>query len=64
MIDDVEESFGQSDIPEQIEERRRIQATLRIIKGEVMQDKPLQCVFLTANLATLSMADADPMSLF
>jgi hypothetical protein len=50
MIDDVEETFGESDIPEQIEEGRRIQATLRIIKGEIMQDKPLQCVALTTTL--------------
>lgn len=42
MVDDLEESLGQSDRPEQIEEGRRIQATLRIIKGEIMQDKQLQ----------------------
>ncbi|KAK3935282.1 DUF89 domain protein [Diplogelasinospora grovesii] len=41
MADDVEETFGQSDIPEKIEEGRRIQAALRIIKNEIMQDKPL-----------------------
>lgn len=44
MIDDVDETFGHLDIPEQIEEGRRIQATLRIICGEIMQDKQLQCV--------------------
>lgn len=44
MIDDMEETFRQSDNSEQIEEGRRIQATLRIIKNEIMQDKPLQCV--------------------
>lgn len=42
MIDDVEETFGQLAAPEQIEEGRRIQATLRIIKGEIMRNKPLQ----------------------
>ncbi|KAB5536269.1 hypothetical protein GE09DRAFT_1006503, partial [Coniochaeta sp. 2T2.1] len=41
MVDDVEESLGQFDNPAQIEEGRRIQATLRIIKNEIMQDKPL-----------------------
>jgi hypothetical protein len=44
MIDDVEETFGQSDSPEKIEEGRRIQATLKIIKEEISQNKPLQCV--------------------
>jgi hypothetical protein len=48
MIDDMEQSFGQSDVQEQIEEGRRIQATMRIIKNEIMQNKPLQCVPLTA----------------
>lgn len=41
MVDDLEESFGQSD-KEHVEEGRRIQATLRIIKGEIMQDNQLQ----------------------
>lgn len=49
MIDDMEESFGQSDVQEKIEEGRRIQATMRIIKNEIMQNKPLQCVPLTAS---------------
>ncbi|EAQ93899.1 hypothetical protein CHGG_02134 [Chaetomium globosum CBS 148.51] len=40
MVDDLEESFGQSD-KEHVEEGRRIQATLRIIKGEIMQDNQL-----------------------
>ena len=44
MADDVEESLGQFDNPAQIEEGRRIRATLSIIKNEIMQDKPLQCV--------------------
>jgi damage-control phosphatase, subfamily III len=63
MIDDVEATFGQSDIPEQIEEGRRIQATLRIMKCEIMQDKPLQCVnFPTLCYSFLEMADVDPKS--
>ncbi|KAB5542542.1 hypothetical protein GE09DRAFT_924314, partial [Coniochaeta sp. 2T2.1] len=41
MVDDVEQSLGQFDNPAQIEEGRRIQATLRIVKNEIMQDKPL-----------------------
>jgi len=44
MVDDVEATFQRSDIPEGIAEGRRIQATLRIMKREIMQDKPLQCV--------------------
>lgn len=42
MIDDLEESLGPPDFPDQIEEGRRIQATLRIIKSEILQNKPLQ----------------------
>ncbi|OIW27837.1 DUF89 domain protein [Coniochaeta ligniaria NRRL 30616] len=41
MIDDLEKTFAQSDVPEQVEEGRRIQATLRIIKNEISQNKPL-----------------------
>ncbi|KAL2192543.1 hypothetical protein P885DRAFT_9756, partial [Corynascus similis CBS 632.67] len=41
MIDDLEESLGPPDFPDQIEEGRRIQATLRIIKSEILQNKPL-----------------------
>ncbi|KAG7293622.1 hypothetical protein NEMBOFW57_003676 [Staphylotrichum longicolle] len=63
MIDDVEATFEQSDIPEQIEEGRRIQATLRIMKSEIMQDKPLQCVTFQTLATFLEMADVDPMSL-
>lgn len=44
MVDDIEESLSQLDVPEQLDEGRRIQATLRIIKNEIMQDKQLQCV--------------------
>jgi hypothetical protein len=62
MSDDMEETFGQSDIPEQIEEGRRIQATLRIIKNEIMQDKPLQCV-PDSILKTSVMIDADQISI-
>lgn len=63
MIDDVGATFEQSDIPEQIEEGRRIQATLRIMKSEIMQDKPLQCVTFQPLATFLDMADVDPMSL-
>ena len=42
MVDDMEGSLSQSDNPEQIDEGRRIQASLKIIKQEIMQDKPLQ----------------------
>ncbi|KAK3297931.1 uncharacterized protein B0H64DRAFT_320441 [Chaetomium fimeti] len=43
MVDDLEQSLGQlnSDKTEHIEEGRRIQASLRIINGEIMQDKQL-----------------------
>ena len=51
MIDDVEATFGQSENPGLIEEGRRIHATLRVLKDEIMQDKRLQCVTLQ-HLAT------------
>ncbi|KAH6621591.1 hypothetical protein B0J18DRAFT_481260 [Chaetomium sp. MPI-SDFR-AT-0129] len=41
MIDDVETTFSQSENAEHVEEGRRIQASLRIMKEEIMGDKPL-----------------------
>ncbi len=64
MIDDVEATFGQSENAEHIEEGRRIQATLRIVKDEIMQDKRLQCVpnFTTSCYYFLEMTHVDSMS--
>jgi len=62
MVDDVEASFGQSDIPEQIAEGRRIQATLRIMKREIMQDKPLQYVTLQPVATCWRWQDVDLVS--
>jgi hypothetical protein len=42
MVDDLEASLSETDELDHIEEGRRIQATLRIINGEIMQDKQLQ----------------------
>ncbi|KAK4141686.1 DUF89 domain protein [Dichotomopilus funicola] len=41
MIDDVETTFSQSENAEHVGEGRRIQASLRIMKEEIMGDKPL-----------------------
>jgi len=42
MVDDMEDTIGQTEDAGKSEEGRRMQATLKIIKHEIMHDKPLQ----------------------